>query len=70
MFEKLGYRFKEYTDEIFYFKLEKDAVDEFVEVGIRFDLKRQKVYSYNAVSIQELRAINKQIEELGWKSDK
>lgn len=66
MFEKLGYTLKKYDDELFYYELVKDAADEFCEVGIIFALKNKKVFSYNPVSIQELQAINKQIEELGW----
>lgn len=64
MFEKLGYKFSVLGDYIIY-KHEKG------EKRVVFDIP-MKTYNANAgiysmhVNVKELKAINKQCEELGW----
>lgn len=71
MFEELGYEYKEYEGQISYTKWEKDCVDEYYPSSIDFDLKDKsisKVMCY--IDFEEIKAINKQIEELGWLDEK
>ena len=68
MFEKLGYEYKETNDEdeIRY----KSKSGAFI---ICFYKAMQQVYCYTkndepfGIDVNELQAINKQVEELGWK---
>lgn len=67
MFEELGriQTITEYDD----YKADIDYLDEKTEkTNIFFDLENKKVGFINIykISVQELQAINKQIEELGW----
>lgn len=67
MFEKLGriQTITEYDD----YKADIDYLDEKTEqTNIFFDLENKKVGFINIykISMQELQAINKQVEELGW----
>lgn len=67
MFEELGriQTITEYND----YKADIDYLDEKTEqTNIFFDLENKKVGFINIykISVQELKAINKQVEELGW----
>ena len=67
MFEKLG-RIQT-TTEYDNYKADIDYLDEKTEqTNIFFDLENKKVGFINIykISVQELKAINKQVEELGW----
>lgn len=67
MFEDLGYELDsthEIQGHLYYFK-DYSKID--------FDLNRKNIYKYNSmsycrcpISLEELKAINKQVEELGW----
>lgn len=67
MFEKLGYKYKNYAGYISY---EKDVNN--TTYFISFDnsshdiCKHQVSERYLSITIKELQAINKQIEELRW----
>lgn len=67
MFEKLG---REQTiTEYDYYKSDIDYLDKKTkQTNIFFDLEDKKIGFINIykITIQELKAINKQIEELGW----
>ena len=65
MFEKLGYKKKEA-----YWKEEKQI--HFIEystdeISIEFSIATKHIMITNLINIQELQAINKKVEELGWK---
>ena len=67
MFKKLGYKRKRKGYDRNYMAYCKDNL----EIKIIFDLEEKtflKKYRYGSMSIKldELKAINKQIEELGW----
>lgn len=63
MFEKLGYRKeKRYTNAITYFNCDEDY-------EISFDLNLETIdldMFGGEISVRELKAINKKVEELGW----
>lgn len=69
MFKKLGYKKRTFGDCIVY---EKGSIMRYI---IQFNLKDKTFYSYtecgmaNSIKIltaNELKAVNKQVEELGW----
>lgn len=62
MFKKLGYKRKVYqkTDELFVLIYDRDGKE------IHFDKMREEVSSLSGIDTQELKAINKKCEELGW----
>ena len=68
MFEELGYKYHNYAGYISY---QKDIPNK-VTYFIAFDYKDRTVTKhqvsdrYLSITISELKAINKQIEELGW----
>lgn len=78
MFEKLGYKFiRECEYYLFYEKaLKEDAEYENDYLHISFE-KQDKAFiktygddnSPEIITMQELKAINKQIEELGWDNE-
>ena len=63
MFEKLGYRKeKRYTNTIIYFNYDEDY-----EISFDLNLKTIDLDMFGGeISIKELKAINKKVEELGW----
>ena len=71
MFEKLGYEcfINKELEEIDYTK--KDNKEFIVFVHYRFDnsyvFYKQTDYEPGDITMEELQAINKQVEELGWK---
>ena len=75
IFEKLGFKCDICDDQITYYKTIKHPITkEIVEYNITFylDIKRfecftNKIEYANDLGIEELQAINKQVEELGWK---
>lgn len=72
MFEKLGYKQNENNANYIGYKFEFSDGSSIYST-IRFYLPQQEVEFYynddilNSIGKEELRAINKQIEELGWK---
>ena len=64
MFEELGYEKREgETYDVFYSPLNEEG---YVE-SISFDKKRKKIRVFNTVVLlEELKAIYKQCEDLGW----
>lgn len=72
MFEKLGYKYIEHVEKL-YGDIQYNKQFEFAEITIYFNNKNKEVeFSSDVVDIvinidlEELKAINKQIEELGW----
>lgn len=63
MFEKLGYRKeKRYTNTIIYFNYDEDY-----EISFDLNLKTIDLDMFGGeISIKELKAINKKVEELEW----
>lgn len=67
MFEKLGYKIKHqiYNDEVILIGYTKED-EPAEECSIMFSKKAKKVLINIWVDIQELQAINKKCQELGW----
>ena len=73
MFEELGYEFEDNTDSRYpsleyrkyamYQTIEKEVSFYLVDKKIGFD---GSVDDYAVISIQEIKAINQQLKELGW----
>ena len=70
MFEKLGYEYYKEQGVITYINKEDDneKTIEFIDNGLSDILVRinEKEYYVFCISLEELQAINKQVEELGW----
>lgn len=70
MFEELGY--KETENDIYFLKyykpckLQNDKEIKFHKLDKTFTVKDDNRTGYRWIDMQELKAINKQIEELGW----
>lgn len=73
MFEKLGY--KETENDIYFLKyykpyrLQHDKEIKFHKLDKTFTVKDDNGINYKWIDMEELKAINKQIEELGWNND-
>lgn len=76
MFEELGYVYSKDEEGIYYLKyfIETNC---YMKIEFIFELKDIFIYLennasnvYTSICLQELRAINKQVEELGWLGDK
>lgn len=67
MFEELGYihKYLNNSHRIEYF-LNRDDEFHFVFTKIIFYKRLKKIYIDGILTLKELQAINKQIEELGW----
>ena len=69
MFEQLGYKFIKREFEIIYQYTKNEYIEDYRY--IKFDIKIKKIElgdwqeDFN-LSLEELQAINKQVEELGW----
>lgn len=64
MFEISGWQYNTYEDEIYYLKWSNDNT---FPVKNEIDFKNSKELFIDAsVTLEELKAINKQVEELGW----
>lgn len=79
MFEQLGYKLDEQEDYLIYWKIAKgQQLNRYYrqnEIQIEFNLayktiEKRKLFNTgensNIITLRELKAINKQIEELGW----
>ena len=65
MFEKLGYKKQEHgTTRIIFVKPVDD--DGYCLNSISFERKQKLCVIHAGVSMQELQAINKKVEEMGW----
>lgn len=68
MFEELGYKQKIQNDVIYYFK-EINIPKRYgstIFYHINFILKDKEIFISKNLSLEELKAINKQVEELNW----
>jgi hypothetical protein len=66
MFEELGYKIYKGFCYIEYTKEKPINRYQYDSYQIRFNDNDKKVSIYQNIDLQELKAINKQIEELGW----
>ena len=66
MFEKLGYMQKIKNNVIYYFKEYKKDISTISFHHINFILEDKELYTSKNLTHNELQAINKQVEELGW----
>lgn len=66
MFEELGFEYQENEITIRYFKEFRDYDDDSYTLDIDFRLIEKKIYSDFSIDMRLLKAINKQVEELGW----
>lgn len=71
MFKKLGYKFENINFKDKFIRYEYIKEEKLANFGVRkqriwFDLISKEIFIYNSIGIEELKAINKQCEELGW----
>lgn len=69
MFEELGYEFEDDSNTPVYPSLDYRIYDDYcsIEKEISFYLNQKVIGTDGNITVRELQAINKQIEELGWK---
>ena len=65
MFEELGYEQEMKNNVIYYFKKIHIPKSDIV-YSINFIVEKKEIFISKNIDMQELKAINKQIEELGW----
>ena len=67
MFKKLGYK-KQYENENIYYYMDVDLKDNYIvfETGYKSFTKISCYHDAGDITMQELQAINKKVEELGW----
>lgn len=66
MFEELGFEYKKSDFSITYYKEFRDYDDECYILDIAFRLFEQEISTDFSIDMRLLKAINKQVEELGW----
>jgi hypothetical protein len=72
MFEKLGYKYEKRENEILYYTCTKEKMYEYILffLDIKEFIKDNEdgvIGQYSLeINMKELKAINKQVEELGW----
>ena len=66
IFEELGYEQNTKNDVIYYFK-KIHIPKSYIVYSINFIADKKEIFINKNIDMQELKAINKQIEELGWK---
>lgn len=70
MFKKLGYEYKNYAGYISYQKNINNTTYFIAFDNIKKNIcKHQVSERYLSITLKELKAINKQIEELGWNNE-
>lgn len=67
MFEEMGYE-KQYKNEDIYYHMDADLKDNYIvfETGYKSFAKISCYHDAGDFTMQELQAINKKVEELGW----
>lgn len=66
MFEELGFVYTETPYHISYTYEIRDCSDDYWEIGICFKKDEKEIFSEIDITLDILKAINKQVEELGW----
>ena len=66
MFEELGFECSKNKFSIRYYKEFRDYDDDSYTLDIDFRLIEEKLFSDFGIDIRLLKAINKQVDELGW----
>lgn len=69
MFEELGFEYKKSDFSISYYKEFRDYDDETYILDIDFRLFEKKISNDFSIDMPLLKAINKQVEELGWNNE-
>lgn len=77
MFKELGYKkwSKKYNKNMIMYEREEKLIgaigEKYYKIIVYFNLTDKKIQfsPYYRYSLQELKAINKQVEELGWNND-
>ena len=64
MFKKLGYEYELTEDNVIEYW--KNINDINYEIDFDLDIKKLSILWNNNITLEELQAINKQVEELGW----
>lgn len=67
LFKELGYK-KQYENESIYYYMDIDLKDNYIvfETGYKSFAKISCYHDAGDITMQELQAINKKVEELGW----
>lgn len=65
MFEALGYEQEIKNNVIYYFK-KIDIPKSHIVYSINFIIDTKEIFISKNINLNELKAINKQVEELGW----
>lgn len=66
MFEKLGYiKYVNHSKNIEFYKYIQGFSEEVLKL-IVFDIKNKEIHTNTTLTFNELQAINKMVEELGW----
>ena len=65
MFEELGYEQEAKNNVIYYFK-KVNIPKSYIVYSINFIIKIKEIFISKNITLEELKAINKQIEELSW----
>ena len=68
MFEELGYEQENKNNVIYYFKKIR-IPKSYIVYSINFIIDTKEIFINKNINMQELKAINKQVEELGWNND-
>lgn len=68
MFEELGYEQENKNNVIYYFKKIR-IPKSYIVYSINFIIDTKEIFINKNINMQELQAINKQIEELGWNNE-
>ena len=64
MFEKLGYEYELTEDNVIEYWKNVNGIN--YEIDFDLDIKKLSILWNNNITLKELQAINKQVEELGW----
>lgn len=68
MFEKLGYKEQKFSNDVISYVFREGITREYITFYLEektFD--KENNFGGTVITLNELKAINKQIEELGWK---
>ena len=65
MFEKLGYK-QLIKPNVIYYQKRVDIPKNYMIFSINFVINLKEVFIGKNLNVEELKAINKQVEELGW----
>lgn len=76
MFERLGYKTHVHNDEELTYRYERERIIHYIFFDKKDKSVSQSIYldkkfaGSTAINMERLQAINKQVEELGWKDER